>query len=502
MKPPRKQPFTQNGAAMLVALMFLFAGTIAITAWMHLMSARLRQSEAFTDEVQRHIVWGNTQAINQEYSYNYAFRDDVTRAANTTTLSNSWGGVSTAAYSNLKVLRSNQRSSNPTDSYPYNNIRQFPTLDKSVYYERTSTTSDTSQSEHLSIYNYHLSYPTTLLGDLLILHKKTNGGGAGTYNIMRNLRVDGRTVIWDNTAVISGVRSTSCVHRYNDATTTTLDNSGTNAILPDNYADFPITSSSPSTAVIDGTLNMLNNSSFPAGSLYAIMQAGIYTNYSSTANSGTATDPVQIKVESSPTYTPPATSPYNYSYTASAFKTIRIRPLVAGQTTSALTHCYVSAGFDQVIIEGQTNTTDYANAGNLSPIIIYMDSNSTQDIRFVGENNRRLILGVGAPGAAVKTIYMGFSGTTSGTTGFLRWRLQLINEGRDLYFAPPASGTANVMIFGGIRTNYSLNCTDATNTMRFALSRETTPIAPTIPVTTMETLMPRDAWYAPYFLVR
>jgi hypothetical protein len=58
------------------------------------------------------------------------------------------------------------------------------------------------------------------------------------------------------------------------------------------------------------------------------------------------------------------------------------------------------------------------------------------------------------------------------------------------------------MINGGIRTNYSLNCTDATNTMRFALSRETTPIAPTIPVTTMETLMPRDGWYAPYFLVR
>lgn len=487
---------------MLVALMFIFAGTIAIAGWMHLMSARLRQSEAIGNEVQRHIVWGNSAAINQEYSYNYAFRDDVTRSTSTATLPSSWGGANAAGYGNLKVFRSTQRSSNPTDSYPYNNLRPYPTLDNSVYYERTSSTSDSSQSEHLSIYNYHLSYPTTLLGDLLIIHKKTNGGGAGNYYFTHNIRVDGRTVVWDNSADIAGVRSTSVVHRYNGATTTTLNNAGTGNVLPDNYADFPVCTASPTTAVIDGTLNMVNNSAFPAGSVFAIMQAGLYTTYSSTTNSGTTSSPVQVLVQNPPTYTPPSTSPYNYSYNASAFNTITIRPLVPGQTTSALTHCYISGAFDQVIIEGQTNATDFANADALPPIIIYMDQSTTRDIRFVGENNRRLILAVGTPGAAVTTLYMGWSGTTSLAGSMLRWRLQLINEGRSLYIAPPSSGTANVLLTGGIRTNYSLTCTDPSNALRFVLQRETTPIAPSFPTTTMETLMPRDSWFKPYFLVR
>ena len=81
-----------------------------------------------------------------------------------------------------------------------------------------------------------------------------------------------------------------------------------------------------------------------------------------------------------------------------------------------------------------------------------------RDIRFVGENNRPIILGLGT-GTGL-TCYMGWSGTNVTGSGALRWRLHLINQYRNIYLDPPSGN--NVTLTGSIRTNWTINCTDGT----------------------------------------
>jgi hypothetical protein len=89
---------------------------------------------------------------------------------------------------------------------------------------------------------------------------------------------------------------------------------------------------------------------------------------------------------------------------------------------------------------------------------------------------------------------MGFSGTSiTGAANPLRWRMNLVNQYRNIYLDPPNGH--GVTVTGSIRTNWNINCTDATNATRITLQRETNPL-------NLITLMPRDGWFAPYFLTR
>ncbi len=146
---------------------------------------------------------------------------------------------------------------------------------------------------------------------------------------------------------------------------------------------------------------------------------------------------------------------------------------------------------DQLVLQGQTVAADFTAADALPPVVIWLEQEA-RDIRLVGENNRRLILVVGT-GTGL-TLYMGFSGTSIlGAANPLRWRLNLINQYRNIYLDQPSG--KNVTLTGSIRTNWNINCTDATSTTRYTLQRETNP-------GTLATLMPRDGWIAPYFVTQ
>lgn len=117
-----------------------------------------------------------------------------------------------------------------------------------------------------------------------------------------------------------------------------------------------------------------------------------------------------------------------------------------------------------------------------------LENTTTRDIRFVGENNRPVILATGQ--GTGQTIYMGFSGSSSVVGGPLRWRLHMVNQYCSLWLSPPDG--ANVTLTGSIRTDWSINCTDSSSKMRFYLQAETSPEG-------LETLLPRDGWNEPYF---
>lgn len=488
---------------MLAALVFIMAGTIVITAWAHLLGARLQQTERLSTSVQRHVSWGNTKAINQQYALTWAMRDNVTRAASTATL-NGWGGQDADAFSALSAFRSIVRPMNTTTtSYPFNNLVNLMTSDGGVYFNRITADSDGSQTEHLTFYNYLKSYPSTLLGDLLVIHKKPSAA-SGTYSFTDNLQVDGRVVIWDDTAATSNIRAQFCLNMVKGGTNTVSNRASTPvAILPQNFPCRVTTTagyggSSLPTAVTNGTLNLINNTDFTSGSVRHRMEAGgtgtwltcstnstSSTNVRTTSNSGTSTSDTQVKLEASPTYPPPTTSPYGYT------KSGDLNVLYVRLKNSTLKHLRVSSGVEQLVLNGQTNATDYNAAGALPPVIIWLEQADCRDIRFVGENNRPLILATGKGTGA--TIYCGFHGNSITGGSSVRWRIQWINEFRSLYFNP-ATGLG-ITITGGLRTDWVLNCTDGSNTVRLTLQRETSPGA-------LETMLPRDGWLEPYFLVK
>lgn len=503
----------QSGAAMLAVIIFIMIGGIAMSAVIVLLGARLQQSELLGIGVQRHIAWGNTKAVNQQYAYTWAMRDNVTRSLSTGTVTGagyviptqtSWGGVDADVFTSLSAFRSTVRpSSTTTASYPFNNIQNLPTSDNGVYFTRTTADSDSSQTEHLAFYNYLKTYPTPLLGDLLIVHKKPSGA-SGAYHLNDNLQVDGRVVIWDETAESINVRAQACLNMTKTGTNTVRDTSSA-TLLPQNFGARTTATagtggtSSPS-AVTNGTLQLINNTDFTPGSVRHIMEAtgtagttwlncstgtATSTNINTTSNSGNSTSDTQVKLESTVTYALPTTSPYGYT------KSGNLNVLIVRLKNSTLKHLRITSGVEQLVLEGQTTSTDYTNAGNLGPVIIWLEQADCRDIRFVGENNRRLILATGEGTGA--TLYAGFHGNSIIGGSALRWRMQWINEYRAVYLNTPTG--LGAIITGGIRTDWGIYSTDTGSSIRVTLQRETSPGA-------LETMLPRDGWLEPYFLVR
>ena len=198
-------------------------------------------------------------------------------------------------------------------------------------------------------------------------------------------------------------------------------------------------------------------------------------------DSGDSSSAVWVDSQSSGsfTYPPPTTSPYSYSAGSTLW---RVTLLLKH---SSLKHIRIVSGVEQLILKGQTNSTDYTTAGTLEPLIILVEQ-EIRDIRLVGENNRPIILGVGTGTGQV--LYMGWSGSNVTGSGALRWRLHLINQYRKLYLDPPSSN--NVTLTGSIRTNWGIYCTDGSATDRFFLNTESSP-------GTLTTLLPRDGWFEP-----
>lgn len=504
---------SESGAAMLAVIMFIMVGGIALTAVICLMGARLQQSELLGIGVQRHIAWGNTKAINQQYALTWAMRDNVSRSLSTGTVTGagyaiptqtSWGGVDADVITNLAAFRSTVRPSTTTaSSYPFNNIQNTPTSDNGVYFTRITADSDSTQTEHLAFYNYLKTYPTPLLGDLLIVHKKP-ATATGAYYLTDNLDVDGRVVIWDETAETINLRAESCLNMTKTGTNTVRDSAAA-TILPQNFGARVTTTAGyggtgTPTAVTNGSLNLINNTDFTAASLRHTMEAtgtagttwlncttgtATSSNINTNATSGNSTSDTQVKLESTVTYALPTTSPYGYT------KSGNLNVLIVRLKNSTLKHLRITSGVEQLVLEGQTNSTDYTNAGNLAPVIIWLEQADCRDIRFVGENNRRLILATGKGTGA--TLYASFHGNSIIGGSALRWRIQWINEFRIPYLNTPTG--LGAIITGSIRTDWGIYSTDTGSTVRVTLQRETNPGA-------LETLLPRDGWLEPYFLVR
>ena len=129
-----------------------------------------------------------------------------------------------------------------------------------------------------------------------------------------------------------------------------------------------------------------------------------------------------------------------------------------------------------------------------------------QDIRFEHQNNRRWVLGVKA-GAVADRLELNWEGSWAmeGTPPVKtnRWRLMLVNEGREVYLNIKPS--MNVKITGGVMTNWLFkrrrSSTGAPRNMSLdalAFEAETNPEPGGATGPKFASLLPKDAWLESY----
>lgn len=294
--------------------------------------------------------------------------------------------------------------------------------------------------------------------------------------------------------------------------------------------DAPVAGAPSMAQLYRGELDIIKNTYVPAGmptpvpdhnpnclwqiqtreATSAPVRAAVQTISVGTA-SGTSTDPYWIEDQTSPTYPPPAW-PSGYP---PVWKVL----FVNLQHTS-LPNLRIYGVVHQVVLLGQTTNAEYNSAANMDPRIIIMvpdvASRAVQDIRFVRENNRPLVLGV--KGDVRQPLGMFWTGPNinTGTSLTLEWRLMLINEYRQIMCNLPSSGGGaadSVALYGGVLTNWSFERYDSGAATRFqiysdplaGLDTSTTPATPKLTSTAgykLAAVLPRDAWLEPYFTLQ
>jgi len=509
---------------LIAAIILVFIGTIAISGWGYLTAARLRETESHGVAIQRQIAWSNSHAIDQQYNFTLGYQDGVTTSPSTTLLNAGSGGIIASGLNSLSAFRSTQTATGATTPYAFNNLSVPSTADGSVFFVRTSSVTDPSQTAPIDYYDYLLSYPTPLLGDLFIVHK-ASAEGSGTLKISNNIQVNGRVVVWESNSQTENLLASSCIDMGAQVKRTVTNLNGNGLVLPDNWAPGPRTTagyggSSQPTAVTDGTLNMVNNPNFAPGSIYNIMQStGNFAVYEGPVAGllgvvtglvgGVVNEVVDLLSLSSGASS--AAQPVQVTQTLLANLNL---PGVVGTTLNSvlpiydgylgllniavvlvhaptLPHLELTGSLDLILLVGDLLPLDPSYAASLPPVIIWVDqSTHPRHILFLGQSTRRIILVTGA-GTGAPT-YCAFVGVTSLLGGPLPWRLQWINQDCDLEIIPPlVFGYAQIT--GSIRTNWTFNVIDllSSNT-RMVVQKENWPGS-------LKTLMPRDAWFAPCY---
>lgn len=506
---------------LIAAIILVFVGTVAIAGWGYLTAARLRETEGRGVAIQRQIAWANSHAIDQQYNYTLGYQDGVTLTPSTTLVNTGAGGIVATGFNNLSAMRSTQSASAATIPYAFNNLAVPPTADGSVFFVRTTAATDPSQPSAIDYYDYLLSYPTPLLGDLFLVHK-ASAVGTGSMVFSSNIQVNGRVVNWEPTAPTQNLQASAFLAMNSQVTGTVTNLSGNGLVVPDNWTSVPRLTSgyggtNQPTAVTDGTLNMVNNPNFAPGSINSIMAStGNFSVYEGPVTGvtgvitglvgGVANQVVDLaSLSSGAAYTP---QPVQIQQTPLA--NLNLANVVGTTLNSALPvfngfsgalnigivmvnsanlpNVELTGNLDMVILLGDLVTTNASFDASLAPVIIWVDqSTHPRHIIFLGQSTRQVILVTGAgTGAAT---YCAFVGVSDLLGAPLPWRLQWINQDCDLEIIPPTQfGYANIT--GSVRTNWTFNVIDTlTTNTRMVIQRDTSPGS-------LNTLMPRDAWFS------
>jgi hypothetical protein len=414
--------------------------------------------------------------------------------------------------------------------YPYNDAGLISSASYLVT-EQLRRPSSLAGVDDFYAYQFLKSYPRVLAGDLFTVFRKPDAAGtqidvsAATSDHVALWMVEGRTVVRDPASLFSKTTPSplqlpfytkSLYIQSHDPFNarsifgTTLTSAGTEVrLLPSNLAVVPSTTGPVSDRIDDrfrGYLNVVNNSSTPDNSLWHIMERERLAGRADHRTldvfvEGTSTDgSYAMEEQKNPQYKPPM---WPSGYPASGLKVLYVN-----LSNASLPNLRIHGVVHQVVFRGQSTLAAFESAGALRPVIFTLmpmgDAGpSVRDIRFEGDNNRRIVIGAKHWNAAPLDI----SWEGSPIESNFRWRTVLINEFHTVILNLPQGLSRRVLWYGGVMTNWTFKrrVAGGINASRLVFSRDDAlPTPPTSggysPSAAFALILPRDAWLESYFL--
>lgn len=524
---PIKPRSRKTGALMVAALLLMVAVGMFMTSWVTLISSRGVQVSYMETAVQRRLSVESSRHFAWQCAMEKTFDPASTLAASTSgTLGGSYGGVSSHdGWTNLNIYTSTRTPGAMTTVFPYNYTGMRPM----VSYLSTEQLKRPSTLLGVDDYNSYLflkTYPPVLAGDLFIAYRKPDA--AGTQIDINTSPpdhhalwvVEGRTVIRDPQSHFASTTprpmqlpfTTRSLYiqshdRFNaNAIFGSTDGPGGSVVslLPSNLPAVPSStgpvSATPAADRFKGYLNVVNNTDNPDNSLWHFMDreknAGRsdYLTIDVYVTGVSAGGDYWLEEQTDPQYKPPM---WPSGYPASGLKVLYIK-----LDSPNLRHMRIHGAVHQIVFKGQTNAADFANAGSMSPVMFTLlpmgaTGPSVRDIRFEGDNNRRIVIGAKNWNAAPLDI----SWVGSPVGADFNWRTVFINEYHTVIMNMPSVITQKVRWLGGVMTNWTFKRRAAGGSNRgrltFASDGSLATAAPAGP--SFASLIPRDAWLESYF---
>lgn len=526
--PPRKAP-SQRGALMAAALLLMLVSGMFMSAWISLMGSRAVQVSYMEAAVQRRISVENSRQFAWQCALDKGFDPSSNLLPNQNGfLGGSYGGVSTFdGWSALNIYTSTRTPGAMNTVFPFNYSGLRP-MSAYLTTELLKRPAALTGVDDYSAYLFMKSYPPVLGGDLFITYRKPDAAGSQidinttTADHHAYWVVDGRTVIRDPQSHFARTTpspmqlpffSRSLYIQSHDSynarpilgTTTNPSTGASMKLLPSNLPALPSTTGPVSGTAADrfkGYLNVVQNTVNTDNSLWHFMnreQAAGRSGFSTIdvfTKSASATGPFWMQEEKDPLYKPPM---WPSGYPASG-----LRVLYVQLDHPNLGHMRIHGVVHQVVFIGQATGVKFDNAGLMSPLMFTLlpmgdGGPSVRDIRFQGDNNRRMVIGAKHWNAA--PLDLTWVGTPlSGAT--FNWRTVFINEFHTVIVNMPANITQKIRWLGGVMTDWTFKrrAAGGDNASRLTFASDASlPVVGTQAGPSFASLIPRDAWLESYF---
>jgi len=534
-----RHPFHHcQGGLLPVALMMVMLGGLFLTGWMSLLNARALSARNSEYAAKRRLSLESSKALTRQLLLERAYSGNSTLGSGIVGqldgVGANWGGLYTnTGWSNLRLYDLPPEVNYPATGYqtkvfPYNQLGLRPgaTFISTQSVRRPDAYNGTL--DPFNAYGFAKGIFPSLAGDGFIVYRKPERE-SGEIVISPNFYVDGRLVIRDPASLFTtasvnlgakvriNTRSKSLyIQKFDDrnrVTGTTLTGTEQASLnlpcTPSTFGPFPRPANAVPTTkeLFRGELEIIKNTYVPSGlpasvthhpnCLWQIQEReatsspvrAALTTISVGTATGNNTNAWWIEDQTNPTY-PPPNWPSGYP---PVWKVLFIK-----LDHAALPNMRVYGVVHQVVLLGQTTNTTYTDAGNLAPrsILIVPDSASraVQDMRFINENNRPLVLAV--KGNVRQPLGLFWGGVSANSTSLtLDWRLVLINEYRQVMCNLPSGGGGpnSVVLTGGVLTNWSFQRYDSGSSENFKILPEWNASY------AFASVLPRESWLESYF---
>jgi hypothetical protein len=527
MKNVSPRPRTQLGALMVAALLLMVVTGMFMTSWVSLISSRGVQVSYMETAVQRRLSVENSRQFAWQCAMERSFDPASTLATNTTgMLGGSYGGVNSHdGWTNLNIYTSTKTPGAMTTVFPYNYTGMRPQASY-LTTEQLKRPSSLNGVDNFNAYLFLKTYPPVLAGDLFITYRKPSTAGTQidinttTADHHAFWTVEGRTVIRDPESLFARTTPSPMQLPFTTRSLYIQSHDTFNAraicgstsgpgnsivkLLPSNLSAVPSTSGPVSTTTADrfkGYLNVVANVNNPDNSLWHFMdreRAAARSDYRTIdvfTPMMSPTGDYWMEEQKDPQYKPPM---WPSGYPASGLRVLYIK-----LDDADLPNMRIHGVVHQIVFKGQSTSPAFEAAGAMAPRIFTLMSMgetgpSVRDIRFEGDNNRRIVIGAKNWNAAPLEIT--WVGSPVGTD-FI-WRTVFINEFHTVIVNMPASITQKVRWLGGVMTNWTFKRRAAGGSNLSRLTFASDASLSTLPAVgpTFASILPRDGWLESYFL--